>query len=307
MPGTAQPVLVVGSIGIDDIETPFGKVERVLGGSATYASAAASLFAPVRFVGVAGEDLPRDAFRFLEQRGVDLAGLERVRGGKTFRWAGKYHFDLNTRDTLLTELNTLGTFDPKLPGAYRATPFVFLGNLVPAIQAKVLDQLAGRPQLTVLDTMNYWIEGARKDLEQVLRRVDVLIVNDSEARQLAGTPNLVLAARNIQGMGPRTVVIKKGEHGALLFREDGVFSAPALPLEQVFDPTGAGDAFAGGFIGALAREGRTDEAAMRRAVIAGSAVASFCVERFSVDGLKDRTPAEVEQRLAMFRALAHWS
>ena len=301
-----QPVLVVGSIGLDDIETPFGKVERVLGGSAIYASAAASLFAPVRFVGVAGEDLPRDALAFLEGRGVDLQGLERVPGGKTFRWSGRYHFDLNNRDTLLTELNTLGTFDPKLPPSYRGTPFVFLGNLLPSIQTKVLDRLGAKPHLAVLDTMNFWIEGTRKDLEAVLARVDVLIVNDSEARQLAGTPNLVAAARAVQKMGPRTVVIKKGEHGALLFREEGLFSAPALPLEQVFDPTGAGDAFAGGFIGALAREGRTDEAAMRRAVIAGSAVASFCVEQFSVEGLKERTPADLEQRLAQFRALAHW-
>lgn len=302
-----QPVLIVGSIGLDDIETPFGKVERVLGGSATYASAAASLFAPVRFVGVAGDDLPRDAFAFLEQRGVDFAGLERVRGGKTFRWAGKYHFDLNQRDTLLTELNTLGTFDPKLPAAYRDTPFVFLGNLLPSIQGKVLDGLRGRPRLTVMDTMNFWIAGARPALMKVLQRVDVLIINDSEARELSGTHNLVRGAQAIRKMGPGTVVVKKGEHGALLFTPSGIFSAPAYPLEEVFDPTGAGDAFAGGFIGWLAREGATDEPAMRRAVIAGSAVASFCVERFSVDGLKDRTPEQVEQRLAMFRALAHWA
>lgn len=303
----ASPVLIVGSIGIDDIETPFGKADRVLGGSAVYASAAASLFAPVRLVGVAGDDLGRDALGFLERRGVDLQGLERVKGGKTFRWAGRYHFDLNTRDTLLTELNTLGTFDPKLPAAYRDTPFVFLGNLLPSIQGKVLDRMAQRPRLVVLDTMNFWIEGARKDLEAVLHRVDALIVNDSEARQLAATHNLVKAAKAIQGMGPRIVVVKKGEHGALLFHGDGVFSAPAYPLEVVFDPTGAGDAFAGGFVGQLAREGAVDEASLRRAVIAGSAVASFCVERFSVEGLRDRTPEELDQRLAMFRALAHWS
>jgi sugar/nucleoside kinase (ribokinase family) len=303
----ASPVLVVGSIGLDDIETPFGKVERVLGGSAVYASAAASLFAPVRFVGCAGDDLAPDAFRFLEQRGVDFAGLERVRGGRTFRWSGRYHFDLNTRDTLLTELNTLATFDPKLPEAYLSTPFVFLGNLLPSIQGKVLDGLRARPKLVVMDTMNFWIDSARGELAKVLQRVDALIINDSEARELSGTYNLVRAAQAIRKMGPPTLIIKKGEHGALLFTPTGVFSAPAYPLEVVFDPTGAGDAFAGGFIGWLAREGAVGEAAMRRAVIAGSAVASFCVERFSVDGLKDRTAAEVEQRLAMFRALAHWS
>lgn len=301
-----DPVLIVGSIGLDDIETPFGKVERVLGGSAVYASAAASLFAPVRFVGAAGEDLPRDALDFLARRGVDLQGLERVKGGKTFRWAGRYNFDLNDRDTLLTELNVLGTFDPKLPASYRRTPIVFLGNLLPSIQGKVLDQMAERPRLIVQDTMNFWIEGARKDLEAVLARVDALIVNDGEARMLAGTHNLVKAAKAIQAMGPRILVIKKGEHGALLFEGDAVFSAPALPLESVFDPTGAGDAFAGGFVGQLAREGKVDHGALRRAVIAGSAVASFCVERFSVEGLRDRTPAELEQRLAMFRALAQW-
>jgi sugar/nucleoside kinase (ribokinase family) len=303
----AQPVLVVGSIGLDDVETPFGRVERALGGSAVYASAAASLFAPVRFVGVAGDDLPGDAFAFLERRGVDFAGLERVRGGKTFRWAGRYHFDLNTRDTLLTELNTLGSFEPKLPSSYRDSPFVFLGNLLPRVQQRVLDGLAAKPKLVVLDTMNFWIESARADLGQVLQRADVLVINDSEARELAGTHNLVRAQQAIRKMGPPTVVIKKGEHGALLFTPTGVFSAPAYPLEEVFDPTGAGDAFAGGFIGWLAREGATDEAAMRRAVVAGSAVASFCVERFSVEGLKDRTAEQVEQRVAMFRALAHWS
>lgn len=305
--GRPAPILIVGSIGLDDVETPFGKAERVLGGSAVYASAAASLFAPVRFVGVAGDDLPLGSFDFLAKRGVDLQGLETVKGGKTFRWAGRYHFDLNTRDTLLTELNTLGTFEPKLPASYRQTPFVFLGNLLPSIQSKVLDALTAKPTLVVLDTMNFWIEGARKDLEKVLARSDVLVLNDSEARMLAGTPNLVRAARAIQRMGPGTVVVKKGEHGALLFHDQAVFSAPAYPLEEVFDPTGAGDAFAGGFVGQLAGEGRLDESALRRAVIAGSAVASFCVEKFSVDGLKDRTPAEVRQRMALFRDLAHWS
>jgi sugar/nucleoside kinase (ribokinase family) len=302
----ASPVLVVGSIGLDDIETPFGKVERVLGGSAVYASAAASLFAPVRFVGVAGDDLPRDAFAFLERRGVDFQGLQRAAGGKTFRWKGKYDFDLNTRETLLTELNALGTFRPRLPEAYRATPFVFLGNLQPRVQQEVLDAVVPRPTLVVLDTMNHWIETAKPELQHVLARVDALIINDSEARELAGTHNLVRAAQGIRKLGPGTLVIKKGEHGALLFSGDGVFSAPAYPLEDVFDPTGAGDAFAGGFVGSLARGGAVDEAAMRRAVVAGSAVASFCVERFGVEGLRDRTTEEVERRVALFRKLAHW-
>jgi len=275
-----QPVLVVGSIGLDDVETPFGKAQGVLGGSAVYASAAASLFAPVRFVGVCGEDLPADAFEFLRARGVDLSGLERVAGGKTFRWAGRYHFDMNARDTLLTELNTLATFDPKVPPAWRQTPFVFLGNLLPSIQGKVLDQLPSRPVLAVLDTMNYWIENAPSDVK---------------------------AAAAIRRMGPSSVVVKKGEHGALLFTDGRVFAAPALPLEEVFDPTGAGDAFAGGFVGSLAAEGRVDEPSLRRAVIAGSAVASFCVERFSVEGLRDRSPKEIEARIAQFRELAHWS
>ncbi|MCA1812567.1 MAG: PfkB family carbohydrate kinase [Halobacteriales archaeon] len=279
----------------------------MLGGSAVYASAAASLLAPVRLVGVAGEDLPKDAFGFLERRGVDLQGLQVVKGGKTFRWSGKYHFDLNARDTLLTELNTLGTFEPRLPASYRDTRFVFLGNLQPRVQEQVLHGLSGRPTLTVMDTMNLWIETARQDLGRVLEGVDVLVINDSEARMLTGTHNLVRAASAIRLLGPANVVIKKGEHGALLFTAQGTFSAPALPLEDVFDPTGAGDAFAGGFIGSLAREGKTDMEAMRRAVIAGSAAASFCVEQFSVQGLRDRTPRDLEQRIQRFRDLARWS
>ncbi|MBI4393920.1 MAG: sugar kinase [Euryarchaeota archaeon] len=293
-------------MGIDDIETPFGKAERVLGGSAVYASAAASLFAPVRFVGVAGDDLEKGSFGFLEKRGVDLSGLETVKGGKTFRWSGRYHFDLNTRDTLLTELNTLGTFDPKLPQSYRQSEFLFLGNLVPAIQSKVLDSLEKRPKLVVMDTMNFWMETARKDLDKVIARVDCLIINDSEARELSGTHNLVKAAGLVRKMGPSTVVVKKGEHGALLFNGSRVFSAPALPLEEVFDPTGAGDSFAGGFIGSLARDGTVTEDSMRRAVIAGSAAASFCVEKFSVDGLRDRTSEDVAARMQAFRELSIW-
>lgn len=303
----SSPVLVVGSIGLDDVETPFGRVERALGGSAVYASAAASFFAPVRFVGVAGGDLAPGALAFLSARGVDLAGLETVPGGKTFRWGGRYHFDLNARDTLFTELNVLGDFDPKVPKAFRSARFVFLGNLVPALQSRVLDQVDMRDDtFAVLDTMNFWIEGARADLDRVLQRVDCLIVNDSEARELAGESNLVKAARRIRGMGPDIIVVKKGEHGALLFDGSGVFSAPAYPMEDVVDPTGAGDAFAGGFVGHLAKEGSVTSQGLRRAVVAGSAVASLCVERFSVDGLKDRSAKDVETRVEAFRALAGW-
>ncbi len=295
-------VLVVGSIGIDTVETPFGKVTDVLGGSAIFASAAASYFAPVTLVGVTGDDIPEDSFAFLEKRGVSLAGLERVKGGRTFRWSGKYHFDMNTRDTLLTELNTLGAFRPVIPEEARSPDVLFLGNLTPDIQASVLDQVKGDP-FTVMDTMNYWIDSARDSLDKVLRRVDALVVNDEEARQLAGTPNLVKAAKAIHDMGPDVVVIKKGEHGALLFNDGTIFSAPAYPLEDVIDPTGAGDAFAGGFAGYLARAGTRDDAELKRAVVYGSALASFAVESFSVDRLKELEPEEISQRTRAFQKL----
>ncbi|HWG90250.1 MAG TPA: PfkB family carbohydrate kinase [Candidatus Thermoplasmatota archaeon] len=302
----AQRVLVVGSIGIDTVETPFGKATDVLGGSATYASAAASYFAPVDMVAAVGEDFDLRQFSFLQARGVNLEGLEVVKGGKTFRWGGKYHFDLNTRDTLFTDLNVLGTFDPKLPAATRGSPYVLLGNMHPLVQAKVLDQMAARPKFVVGDTMNLWINIARKELEAILGRLDCLIINDSEARELSGSHNLIKAAANIRRLGPKTLVIKKGEHGALLFHGNDVFSAPAFPLEDVFDPTGAGDAFAGGFLGHLAAKDRVDTAALRQAVVWGSALASFCVERFSVEGLREVPPKALSARYAAFKDLAHF-
>ncbi|HVL47122.1 MAG TPA: PfkB family carbohydrate kinase [Candidatus Thermoplasmatota archaeon] len=299
-------VLIVGSVGIDTIETPFGRAENVLGGSLVYAAASASLLAPVRVVGVAGDDLAPSETEFLAKRGVDLAGLEIVPGGRTFRWSGRYHYDLNSRDTLATHLNVLADFDPKVPLPFRTTPFVFLANVDPALQASVLRQVE-RPRFTVLDTMNFWIEGRRADLERVLTHVDAFIVNDAEARQLTGQANLVKAARAVQKLGPETVVIKKGEHGALLFHRDQVFSAPAYPLEEVYDPTGAGDAFAGGFIGHLARVNRAEPEDLRRAVIVGSALASFAVEEFGVGRLARVATKDLEARIRAFADLSRFA
>ncbi|MEA3202240.1 MAG: hypothetical protein QOE90_3668 [Thermoplasmata archaeon] len=298
-----SPLLVVGTVALDDVETPYGKAKDVLGGSATYFAAGASFFAPVRVVGVVGDDFPLERLDFLRERGVDLSGIEVVPGGKTFRWSGRYHEDLNHRDTLGTWLNVLETFQPKLPAGWETTPHVFLANIDPVLQRQVLDQVKS-PRWTLADTMNFWIGSMRPELEKTLARVGGLIVNDEEARQLAGTPNLVKAARQIQAMGPRTLIIKKGEHGALLFHEGKVFSAPAYPLEDVFDPTGAGDTFAGGFYGYVARAGKTDETTLRQAVLYGSALASFCVERFGPERLVDLTMKEIEERVHEFRELA---
>lgn len=295
-------LLVVGTVALDAIETPYGKQDEVLGGSATYFAAGASYFTPVRVVGVVGEDFPLAKLDFLKKRGVDLAGVEVVPGGRTFRWAGRYHHDLNHRDTLRTELNVLETFQPKLPAAWRETDLLFLANIDPVLQRQVLDQMK-RPKLVVMDTMNFWIESMRDELVKTLARVDALIVNDEEARMLTGVPNLVKAAALIRKMGPRTVIVKKGEHGALLFHENTVFSVPGYPLEDVHDPTGAGDTFAGGFFGYVARAGRTDESTFRQAVLHGSALASFCVERFGPDRLKDLTTKDIEQRVAAFQDL----
>ena len=298
-----DPILVVGTVALDSVETPYGKADEVLGGSATYFAAGASFFAPVRVVGVVGEDFPHARLDFLKGRGVDLSGVEVVKGGRTFRWAGRYHHDLNHRDTLATHLNVLETFQPKLPPAWKASPYLFLANIDPVLQRQVLEQME-RPRLVVMDTMNFWIDSMRKDLETTLSKVDALIVNDEEARQLARTPNLVQAARAIQKMGPRTVIVKKGEHGALLFAGEQVFSAPAYPMEEVFDPTGAGDTFAGGFYGYLAKAGKLDDATLRQAVLHGSALASFCVERFGPERLKDLTLKEIEARVKAFHDLA---
>jgi sugar/nucleoside kinase (ribokinase family) len=298
-------VLVVGSIALDSVETPFGRRDDALGGSATFFSTSASFFGPVSLIGAVGEDFPEEHVRFLEGRGVDVSGLQRS-PGKTFRWKGRYEFDLNEAHTLDTQLNVFGQFRPTLPEPLRRPDLLFLGNIHPELQSLVLDQVAARPKLTAMDTMNFWISGSREALLRTLARVDMLFVNDAEVRQLSGEHNVVKAARAVFKMGPKRVVVKRGEYGAVLFDGDHVFTAPAYPLEDVFDPTGAGDSFAGGFIGFLGRHGNGSVAALRQACIAGSTMASFCVERFSLDRFRDLTPAEIEARLASFRTLTHF-
>lgn len=297
-------LLVVGSLGIDTIETPFGRVADVLGGSATFISTAASYFvSPIRLVGVVGDDFPKAYIDFLESREVDLEGLQIVKGGKTFRWGGRYHYDLNTRDTLFTDLNVFEHFDPVIPQAYRKTTYVCLGNIDPVLQRRVLEQIE-KPRLVVGDTMNFWIKGKNAELRETLTLMDLLVVNESEARQLTGEPSLIKAAKSIIKMGPRIVVIKKGEHGALMITERTIFSAPAYPLEDIHDPTGAGDAFAGGLIGWIAKTDDLGEENIRRAVIYGSTLASFCVEKFSIERLKDLTYIEIQDRFREFRELS---
>jgi len=299
-------VLVVGSLALDSIETPFGSVRDAVGGSAVYIAAAASYFvSPIRVVGVVGGDFPRHGLKFLEDRNVDLDGLEIVRDGKTFRWSGRYHYDLNERDTLSTELNVFEKFNPKVPESFRKTRAVCPGNIDPVLQLSVLDQLE-KPRIVVCDTMNYWIERKNADLKKTLERINVLILNDSEARLLSREPNLIKAARVIRSMGPSVLIIKKGEHGALLTTEQLVFSAPAYPLEHIFDPTGAGDSFAGGFVGWLARTDDMSEENLKRAVIYGSTLASFCVEKFSIDGLRDITYLQIQDRFRSFRELSRF-
>jgi len=299
-------VLVVGSIALDTIETPFGSVHDALGGSATYIATAASYFVnPIRIVGVVGGDFPLRGLEFLEQRKIDLDGLEVIENGKTFRWTGKYHYDLNIRDTLRTELNVFEKFDPKIPERYRKSTCVCLGNIDPVLQKRVLDQI-DNPRLVICDTMNYWIEGKNRELRETLKHINVLIVNDSEARLLSSEPNLIKAARVIRSMGPSIVIIKKGEHGALLLTEEMVFSAPAYPMENIFDPTGAGDSFAGGFAGWLVRTGDVSEENLKRAVIYGSTLASFCVEKFSVEGLSDLTYLQIQDRFREFREFSRF-
>jgi sugar/nucleoside kinase (ribokinase family) len=292
-------ILCVGSVALDSVETPFGKAERVIGGSAVYFTAAASLFSSVGVVGVVGEDYPLDELDFLRHRGADLSGIER-RAGESFFWAGRYHFDLNTRDTLETRLGVFADFEPKIPDAFRSARYVFLGNIDPVLQLDVLDQVES-PEVVACDTMNYWIEGSRDALLELLGRVDILIVNDEEVRQLAGEPNLLSAARWVQRRGPELVVVKKGEHGAILFADDWVFFVPGYPLEEVFDPTGAGDAFAGGFVGYLASSGSLEPSYLRRAMVYGSVMGSYAVERFSVSRLVDVPFADVDLRMVEFR------
>jgi len=294
-------LLVVGSIALDSVETPFGRREEVLGGSATYFSTAASFFGPVKLVATVGEDFPEEHVGFLSGRGVDLEGLER-RPGRTFRWRGRYEDDLNQAHTLSTELNVFADFRPKLPEAYRASEYVFLGNIDPDLQRLVLDQVRA-PRFVALDTMNFWIAQKRESLQKTLRRVDLLLVNDAEARLLGDEHNVVKAARRILTFGPRALIVKRGEYGALLFTGDGIFASAAYPLASLFDPTGAGDSFAGGFMGYLARAGREDPTVLKRAIVLGGVLASFAVERFSLDRLRSLTHEEICKRYAEFRAL----
>lgn len=295
-------LLVVGSVALDSVETPFGKVEEVLGGSATYFSYAASFFTRVRVVATVGQDFPEAHIRLLKDQGVDVSGLT-VSAGRTFRWAGRYGYDLNDAQTLDTQLNVLAAFRPALGPDLRGVPFLFLANIDPELQLDVLGQMAGRPRLVALDTMNFWIAGKREALVRVLAEVDVVTINDAEARQLAGEPNLVKAARAIAALGPRTVVVKRGEYGALMVSDGTFFIVPAFPLDSVFDPTGAGDTFAGGFMGYLASRERVDASALRRALVYGSVMASFTVEDFSLRRLARLTEGEIRQRFAAFQDL----
>ena len=291
----------------DALETPFGKVDRIIGGSATYVAWSASNFCqPIKQVSIIGGDFPQEEIEALKERGVEFEGVEVIKDGKSFFWSGRYHMDMNTRDTLVTELNVLEQFNPQLPDSYQDCDFLMLGNLAPAVQISVINQLKRRPKLIVLDTMNFWMEVAMDELERVIGMVDVLLVNDSEARQLTGEYSLVKAAMKIQQMGPRFLIIKKGEHGALLFHEQSVFYAPALPLEEVFDPTGAGDTFAGGFIGHLARTKDISFENMKSAIIFGSALASFCVEKFGPTRLQELTQEDIDSRIDQFVELVNF-
>ncbi|MCH7674749.1 sugar kinase [candidate division KSB1 bacterium] len=291
-------ILVVGSAALDTVETPFGTVEDALGGSAIYFSAAASYFAPVNLVAVVGDDFPKEKIEFLKKKNVDFSGLE-VADGKTFRWGGKYGFDLNDRDTLFTHLNVFEKFEPKIPNSYKNSEYIFLANIGPDLQMDVLKQIQS-PKLVALDTMNYWIGGDLPALRETLKHVDVLIVNDSEVRQLAYEANLVKSSKIVQEMGPKTLIIKKGEHGALLITQDSFFWAPAYPLEFIYDPTGAGDTFAGGFMGYMAKSDDISIDNLKRAVVFGSTMASFCVEKFSLERLENLTEEEIRKRFYEF-------
>ena len=300
-------LIVVGTMAFDAIETPFGKTDKIIGGSAIYAAYTASNFVkPIQQVSIIGEDFPAEELAELTRRGVALEGVETVKGGKSFFWSGKYHLDMNTRDTLVTDLNVLADFNPVIPDSYQGTEFLMLGNLDPAVQIKVIEQLKTRPKLIVMDTMNFWMEIAMPKLKEALTKVDVLMVNDSEARQLSGEVSLVKAAKVIMKMGPKYLIIKKGEHGALLFHENEVFFAPALPLEDVFDPTGAGDTFAGGFIGYLAKTKDISFNNMKTAIIVGSAMASYCVEKFGPERLKTLNKEDIDARIRQFVDLVNF-
>ena len=299
-----HPILTVGSVAFDSIKTPFGEASRVVGGAATYFSVAASFFADVRLVAVVGDDFTEEQMRVFSGRRIDLSGLQRV-PGETFRWRGEYSADFGSRETIYTHLNVFDQFRPVLPASYRSTPFVFLANIHPALQLEVLNQVHA-PRFVAADTMNFWIEGTPGELRKVLGRIDALVINDEEARELSGESNLVKAARAIQRMGPALLVIKRGEHGVLVTRDRGFFATPAMPLEEVLDPTGAGDTFAGGFMGFLASAGQITDSIVARAIIAGSALASFSVEDFGMDRLLRLTPDELRDRFAAFKRLTHF-
>lgn len=299
-------LVVVGSMAFDAIETPFGKSDKIIGGAGTYIAWCASNYAPVKQISVVGGDFPQSELDALTARNVNLEGVQIKKDEKTFFWSGRYHMDMNSRDTLETQLNVLGDFQPVVPESYQDCEFLMLGNLAPAVQLSVIEQLRNRPKLVVMDTMNFWMEIAMDDLKKTLAKVDVLMVNDSEARQLSGDYSLVRAAQTIMKMGPQFVIIKKGEHGALLFHEKKVFFAPALPLEEVFDPTGAGDTFAGGFIGHLAKTRDISFDNMKTAIIIGSAMASFCVEKFGTQRLREVSKTEVDERLSDFVQLVNF-
>lgn len=297
-------LVVIGTMAFDSLETPFGKADRIVGGSALYAAWSASKFTPVKQVSVIGGDFPQAELDALANNGVTLEGVQIKKDEKSFYWSGRYHNDMNTRDTLVTELNVLADFNPVIPESYQDCEFLLLGNLVPAVQMSVINQLRNRPKLIIMDTMNFWMEVAMADLKEVLKKVDMLLVNDSEARELSGEFSLVKAAAKIREMGPMYLIIKKGEHGALLFYNESVFYAPALPLEEVFDPTGAGDTFAGGFIGHLAKTKDISFENMKTAIVAGSAMASFCVEKFGAERLREINHDDIANRLQDFVQLS---
>ena len=302
-----MPLISVGTMAFDAIETPFGKVDKIIGGSATYVAYAASNFIkPIQQISIVGNDFPQEEMDALTARGVQLEGVEIVPDKKSFFWSGKYHIDMNTRDTLITDLNVLEDFNPVVPDSYQGADFLMLGNLMPKLQLSVINQMKVRPKLIVMDTMNFWMDIAMDDLKEVLKKVDVLLVNDGEARQLSDEFSLVKAARKILSMGPKFLIIKKGEHGALLFHKNHVFFAPALPLEEVFDPTGAGDTFAGGFIGHLAKTKDISFDNMKTAIIVGSAMASFCVEKFGPERLKEITKKDIDERIQEFVQLVNF-
>ena len=297
-------LITVGTMALDAIETPFGKTDKIVGGSALYVAYAAINFVkPVQQISIVGYDFPKEEMDELRKRGIHLDGVEIVPDKKSFFWSGRYHEDMNSRDTLITDLNVLADFDPKIPDSYQGAEFLMLGNLAPKIQLNVIQELKQRPKLIVMDTMNFWMEIAMAELKIVLKYVDMLMVNDAEARQLTGQFSLVKAAKSIMAMGPKFLIIKKGEHGALLFHGDDVFFAPALPLEDVFDPTGAGDTFAGGFMGYLAKTGDISFENMKRGIIVGSAMASFCVEKFGPTRLKEITKNDIDGRIQQFKDL----